>query len=314
VDTAVSDAPRPKPQAYTYVRSAISSYLSHGMTDRAAALTYFGVLSLFPGLLASISLLTLFGKQDLSRRAADYLLKNGVDPTTAQAVNNALDKMIQTSAGQAGITLVISLALALNGASAAFGAAGRALNVVHGVEEDRGIVRRKLSQLGWTLVVMALLLVTIVALFLGGGIADDLFGSIGLGHTAADIWSYARWPLALGAAVVAFGIVYAFAPDVEPRSLRFITPGSIVAVGLWIVASWLFGIYLSNFSSYGAAYGTFGAAIALLLWAYITSNAFLFGAELNKVIERTRAAGEGGPPFLTPPPGSATAAAPRGAP
>jgi membrane protein len=295
VDTAVSDAPRPKPQAYTYVRSAISSYLSHGMTDRAAALTYFGVLSLFPGLLASISLLTLFGKQDLSRRAADYLLKNGVDQTTAQAVNNALDNMIQTSSGKAGASLFIGLALAVNGASAAFGAAGRALNVVYGVEEDRGVVRRKLGQLGWTLVVMALILLAIVSLFLGGGVADDLFGSIGLGQTAADIWSYARWPVALGAAVVAFEVVYAYAPDLEPRSLRLATPGSLAAVALWIVASWLFGIYLSNFSSYGAAYGAFGAAIALLLWAYITSNAFLFGAELNKMIERARAAARTAP-------------------
>jgi membrane protein len=311
VATAVTDAPGPS--AYQHVRSAISAFMSHDMTDRAASLTYFGILSLFPGALTMISLLTFFGEQDLSRRAADYLLDNGVDATTAEAVNNALDNMIRTSGGAAGVTLVIGLVLALNGASAAFGAAGRALNVVHGVAEDRGIVHRKLSQLGWTLTVVALFFVTMIAAFLGGGVADDLFGTIGLGGTAADVWRYARLPLALAAIVVAFGIVYAFAPDVEPRTLRFITPGSLVAVGLWLLTSLLFSVYLSNFSNYGAAYGTFGAAIALLLWLYITSNAFLFGAELNKTIERSRSAGRGGPPFVTPPPGSPTAAAPPAA-
>lgn len=307
--TAVSDAPGPT--AYQHVRNAVSAYMSHDMTDRAASLTYFGILSLFPGALTIISLLTFFGEQDLSREAADYLLRNGVDQTTAEAVNNALDNMIRTSGGAAGVTLAIGLGLALNGASAAFGAAGRALNVVHGVAEDRGIVHRKLTQLGWTLVVVALFFVTIVAVFLGGVIADDLLGTIGLGDTGADVWGYARLPLALAAIVVAFGVVYAYAPDVEPRALRFITPGSLVAVGSWLLASWLFSIYLSNFSSYGAAYGTFGAAIALLLWLYITSNAFLFGAELNKTIERSRSAGRGGPPFVTPPPGSPTAEEPR---
>jgi membrane protein len=307
VATKVSDAPTPT--AYQHVRRAISAHLAHDMTDRAASLTYFGMLSLFPGMLTLISLLTFFGQQDLSRRAADYLLKNGVDPTTAQAVNNALDNMISTSSGAAGLTLVIGLALSLNGASAAFGAAGRALNVVHGVAEDRGIVRRKLSQLGWTLVVVALLFVTIVAIFLGGGIADDLFGTIGLGDTGATIWSYIRLPLALLTVVLAFAIVYTYAPDVEPRSLRVASHGAFAAVGLWLLASLLFSVYLSHFSSYGAAYGTFGAAIALLLWLYITANAFLFGAELDKTIERSRAAGRGGPPFLTPPPGSPTAEA-----
>ncbi len=301
------------PTAYHHVRSAIDAFMSHDMTDRAASLTYFGILSLFPGALTIISLLTFFGEADLSRRAADYLLDRGVDQTTAEAVNNALDNMIRTSSGAAGVTLVIGLVLALNGASAAFGAAGRALNVVHGVAEDRGIVHRRLTQLGWTVTVVLLFFFTTVAAFLGGDVANDLFGTIGLGDTAADVWRVARLPLALGAIVVAFGLVYAYAPDVEPRALRFITPGSMVAVGLWLLTSWLFSIYLSNFSKYGAAYGTFGAAIALLLWLYITSNAFLFGAELNKTIERSRTAGRGGPPFVTPPPGSPKAAERRAA-
>lgn len=299
------------PRARDHLLRAFSTYRSHQMTDRAASLTYFGMLSLFPGVLVLVSLLTLMQQEDLATRAADYLLRQGADPTTASAVHDALESMIRKSGGTAGLTLVLGILLALNGASSSFGAAGRALNVVHGIGEDRGFVKRKAVDLAWTLAVVFLMLLTIVAVFLGGQIADDLLGTLGLGDTGAAIWSIVRWPLALLAIALAFAIVYAFAPDVEPRRLRPLTPGALFAVGAWLVASFGFSIYLSHFSSYGAAYGAFGAAIVLLLWIYIACNAFLFGAELDVTIARSRMAGRGGPPPVTPPPGSPTASARR---
>jgi membrane protein len=168
-----------------------------------------------------------------------------------------------------------------------------------------------------TLVIVVLLLVVIVALFLGGGIADDLLGSIGLGEAGKTVWSIARWPLALAAAMVAYALIYGFAPDLEPRRLRWISPGAFAGVAIWILASLGFAVYIQNFSSYGAAYGAAGGALVLLLWLWLSSCAFLFGAELNAEIERTETAGRGGPPFPTPPPSPADAApdavAPRSA-
>jgi membrane protein len=281
---------------------AFNTFRSHNMTDHAASLTYFAMMSLFPALLMAISLLGLFGQASIASDFANYVARKGADPATAQTVHNALAKLTEKSGGAVGVAFVVATLLALNGASGAYGAAGRALNVVHGVDEDRSFVRRKLTDVAATLVVLVLFLVVLVALFLGGGIADDLFGTIGLGDTAAAVWSIARWPVALLAALVAYALVYAFAPDVEPRTLRWISPGAATGVAIWIVGSVLFGVYIKNFSSYGAAYGAFGAAIVLLLWLYLTSNAFLFGAELNKAIERRTAAGRGGPPFVTPPP------------
>jgi membrane protein len=199
------------------------------------------------------------------------------------------------------IALFISILIALNGASGGFGAAGRALNRVYAVDEDRGFVRRKLTDLGMTLIVVVLLLVVVVALFLGGGIARDLFGTVGLGGTAAAVWSVARWPLALGAALVVYALIYAFAPDIEPRRLRWLSPGAIAGVAIWILASVGFGLYVKHFSSYGAAYGAAGAAIVLLLWLWLSSCAFLLGAELNAELERQERAGRGGPPFPTTP-------------
>jgi membrane protein len=194
--------------------------------------------------------------------------------------------MISASRGALGATLVVSVLLALNGASGAFGAAGRALNVVYEAKDDRGFVRRKLTDLAATLVVIVLFAIVLAAIFLGGQIAHDLFAKIGLGDTAASIWSYARWPVAVVAAMLAYGLVYRVAPDIRPPPARWITPGAIVGVVLWIVLSAGFAIYIRNFSTYGAAYGAFGAAIVLLLWLYLSANAFLFGAELNAELER----------------------------
>jgi membrane protein len=265
---------------------AVKSFLEHHMSDRAATLTYFAMMSLFPALLVGVTLLGLVGQQGLVTDATNYLVDHGVDGETANVVRRVLQNMVNASGGTLGATLLISVLLALNGASGAFGASGRALNVVYGVEESRGMVRRKLTDLATTLVVIVLFAVVLASIFLGGQIADDLFGKIGLGSTAATIWSYARWPVALAAATVAYGIVYGLAPDVEPRKIRWITPGAVVGVVLWIVLSLGFSIYVRNFSSYGAVYGAFAAAIVLLLWLYLSANAFLFGAELNAELER----------------------------
>ena len=263
------------------------SFLAHHMTDRAATLTYYAMMSLFPALLVGVTLLGLVGQQGLVTDATNYLLDHGVDPSTANVVRRALQNLVNTSGGALGVTLVISVALGLNGASGAFGASGRALNVVYGAEESRGMVRRKLIDVAATLAVIVLFAVVLAAVFLGGQLAHDLFGKIGLGSTAASIWSYARWPVALVAATVAYGVVYGMAPDIEPRKVRWLTPGAVVGVVLWIALSLGFSIYVRNFSSYGAAYGAFGAAIVLLLWLYLSANAFLFGAELNAELERS---------------------------
>ena len=147
-----------------------------------------------------------------------------------------------------------------------------------------------------TLVVIVLFAIVLIALFLGGKIADDLLGKIGLGSTAKAVWSIARWPVAVVAAMVGYALVYAVAPNVVPRRYRWITPGAAFGVVLWIVLSVAFAVYIKNFSTYGAAYGAFGAAIVLLLWMYLSANAFLFGAEVNAELERAERAGGSAPP------------------
>jgi membrane protein len=283
-------------------KRAFDGFRRHQMMDVAASLTYYAMMSLFPAIVVGTSLFSLIGDRQTVANAVDYFARQGADQATQVAIRSAMDNIVKASGGAVSVALVLSVLVALNGASGAFAASGRALNRIYGVEEDRGFVRRKIVDVAMTLMIVALLLVCVAALFLGGGVAEDLLGTIGLGHSAAVVWSIARWPLALAIMLVVYALIYAFAPDLEPRRLRWISPGAVAGVMIWIVASIGFGIYIKNFSSYGAAYGAAGGAIVLLLWLWLSSCAFLLGAELNAEIERDARAGRGGPPPPSPPP------------
>jgi membrane protein len=260
------------------------------MTDSAAALTYYSLMSLFPALLVALAVLGVFGQESLIGNTADYLKTAGAPDDTVNAVTSALQSA-QEQKGAARTALVLGLALSLYSASGAFGAAGRALNRVWRVEEGRGLVRRKAGALVWTLVVLLLVLITFVLIFLGGGLASDVLGWFGLGETAADVWRIVRWPAALASAMLVYAVVYYAAPNVEVRRFRWITPGAVFGVVTWIVASALFFVYVSNFSSYSATYGAFAAAVILLVWLWLTNVVLLFGAELNAAIDVRRSPG-----------------------
>jgi membrane protein len=272
------------------LKRAFQRFQRDQVTDHAAALTYYSLLSLFPALLFGVAVLGVFGQQALIAQAADYLKQVGAPRETVDAVTKALQSAIDMR--KTAITaLAIGLGTSLYGASGAFGAVGRALNHIWRNDEGRGFVRRKLQDLLWTLVVVALVLVTFVLIFLGGGLAEDALGKIGLGQGVAQVWQYVRWPGALLSAMTIYAIVYYAAPNVRIRTWRFITPGSVFGVLLWIVASAGFFLYVSGFSNYGATYGAFSAVVVLLVWLWLTNTVLLFGAELNYVVDVRRIPG-----------------------
>lgn len=269
------------------LKAAFQRFQADQMSDHAAALTYYSLMSLFPALLVAVAVLGVFGQESLIADTADYLKTAGAPPETVDAVTSALDSA-QSQRSTAITALVLGLVLALNGASGAFGAVGRALNQAWRVDEGRGFVRRKANDLLWTLVVLVLALITFVLLFLGGGLASDVLGLLGLGETAADIWRIVRWPAALASTMLIYAILYFAAPNVEVRRFRWITPGAVFGVVTWILASALFFVYVSNFSSYSATYGAFAAVVILLVWLWLTNVVLLFGAELNAAIDLRR--------------------------
>jgi membrane protein len=272
-------------------KRAFQRFQKDVVTDYAAALTYYSLLSLFPMLLFCAALLGVLGQEALISQAASYLKDAGAPASTVDAVTSALASA-QRQRGTAWVALIIGLGTSLYGASGAFGAAGRALNHIFRVEAGRGFVKNKLHSLLWTLIVAALGLITFVLVFLGGGLATDVLGKIGLtGDLASTTWRWARWPAAVVVAMTIYAIVYYAAPNVEVPRFRWITPGAVFGVLLWIVASFGFFVYVSNFSSYSATYGAFAGAIVLLIWLWLTNVAMLFGAELNAVVDLRRTPG-----------------------
>jgi membrane protein len=286
------------------VKRTFQKFQADEMTDHAAALTYYVMMSLFPALLVGVSLLGLLGDPSLVTDAVRYARQHGAPHEVAGALQASLSSTIEHAGGAVSATLALGVVVAIYGASGAFGGAGRALNVVYGARETRGFVRHKLMDIAWTLVVIVLALVALFSVFLGSGLAHDLFGVIGLGNTAVSIWHYARWFVAIAAVLLIYAIAYAFAPNIEPRRLRWITPGATAGVLVWIVASAGFFFYVSNFGKYSATYGAFAGAVILLLWLYLSNLAFLFGAELNAELERERrpASAHPPPPRPQPPP------------
>lgn len=268
------------------LKRAFKKFQADEMVDRAASLTYYMMMSLFPMLLVGVSLLGLLGDRSLVARAVGYAQDNGAPAEVTDALEALLTKTVTATGGAVSGALVLGLAVALYGAAGAFGAAGRALNSIYGVEETRNFAKHKLADIGYTIVLVALALVALVCVFLGGGLANDLFGVIGLGDSAAAAWRVVRWPVAVGAVLAIYSLIFAAAPDIAARRRRIVSPGGLVGVAAWIVASVGFFFYVSNFGRYGATYGAFAGAVILLLWLYVSSLAFLFGAELNSIVDR----------------------------
>ena len=268
--------------AVAVVREAFSRFRADDMTDSAAALTYYALLSLFPALLVGASLFGLLGQSHAIDDITRYLTRHGADSSMVDAVRSSL-RTAQSSRGGAGLGLIVGVALSIYGASGAFAAAGRALNRVMRVDEKRGMVRRKALDLACTLVVIVLAVVALLLVFLGGNVARQLFGQLGLGATAADVWNVVRWPAAVVVAMAAFAFVYWTAPDRRGAEFHLISAGAAVAVAIWLAASAGFFLYVSNFGSYNATYGAFAGAVILLVWLWLTNVALLFGAEIDAV-------------------------------
>jgi membrane protein len=269
-------------------KRSVKAFYDDQMTHHAAALTYYVLMSLFPAGLLAVSLLGLLGQYPGTYDAIVGYLRDVAPASVVDPLNRALQQAFR-SKGTAATAFVLSIPLALYGTTGALEACRRALNVVFELSgEGRGFLRRKLIDAGSTFVLMALVLASLVLVFVGGRFAADLFGFIGLGDTGARIWSVVRWPGALFAAMLAFAFVYYVTPDVRQRGFRWVTPGAVVGVLLWLAATLGFSLYVSNVADVGAVYGAFAGAILLVTWLWMTSVALLFGAELNAEIEREK--------------------------
>ena len=269
------------------------------LTHHAAALTYYVLMSLFPAALLGLSLLGLLGEYPRTSDAIHNYLQDVAPASLIDPLDRSLRKAF-LSKDTATTTLVVSIALTLYGTTGALEAARRALNVVFELNgSGRSFLRRKAIDILSTFVLLVLVLSSLVLVFVGGGFAEDLLGFLGLGQTVSDVWNVARWPGAFLAATLAFAYTYYVIPDVKQRAFHWLTPGALVGVTLWLLASYAFSAYVSKVADVGAIYGTFAGAILLVAWLWLTNVALLFGAELNAEIERAKQLAEGVPQGVT---------------
>ncbi len=281
--------------AVPVIKRTLVSFYDDQMTQHAAALTYYSLMSLFPAILLGLSLLGLLGEYPRTYNAIINYLRDVVPHSALVPLDSSLRQALQHK-GSAVTAFAVSIALTLYGTTGVLEAARRALNVVFELEGGgRSFLRRKSTDIVFTFVLMGLVLASLIMLFIGGRFAEDLFGFIGLGPTAASIWSVARWPGALAVTMLIFALIYYVTPDVKQRSFRWVTPGAFVGVLIWLAASVGFSAYISRVANVGALYGAFAGAIVLVAWLWLTNVALLFGAELDAEIERHKELGEGVP-------------------
>jgi membrane protein len=263
-------------------RTALSFY-DDQMTHHAAALTYYGLMSLFPAALLFVSLLGLLGQYPDTYNAIVSYLRDIVPAETLGAVDHSLRTAIEHKSNAA-TGVAIGVVTALYGITGVLEALRRALNVAFRVDQGRSFFRRKARDIASAFILIGLVLITLSLVFVGGALARHLFGADG-----AHAWDIVRWPLAVVVAMFAFAYVYYVTPDLKQRQFRLMTPGAAVAVAGWVAISWGFSQYLSRFNQVNAIYGTFAGAIILVIYLWLTNVVLLFGAELNWALSRGKA-------------------------
>jgi membrane protein len=282
----------PKRKWVAVLKRSVREFKHDDVTDRAAALTYFGVLALFPAMLVVVAVLGLLGKSTTNELLSNIsqLAPGGVHDFLKSVVTQ-----VQGRSGAAGLAGIVGLLIALWSASAYVAAFMRASNAIYDVDEGRPIWVTAPVRVITTLALVVMLLVSAAIVVLTGPIAQKVGDAVGLGNTAVLAWDIAKWPVLLLLVSFMIALLYYVSPNLQQPRFRWITPGGLVAVVIWLLASGLFAVYVSFSGSYNKTYGSLATVIVFLVWLWITNIAILFGAEFNAEMQRQRAI-EGGLP------------------
>ncbi len=268
------------------LRRSVRGALADGATDVAASLAYYAFLAVPAVGLVTVGLFTVLAGEDTVNGLIDRL--DGVIPDEATALlDDSLTRALDNQTG--GIALIlVGVVLAVWTATSAMGALMRGLNRIHGLKETRTYARRRLIallMLGWVLLALALMLALLV---LGPVLSEWVGDALDAESAVSWIWWIVEWPILLGGLFVTFGAVLYLGPNTEPRRLRLVTPGAVVAITIWLVASGGFAMYVDRFGSYNKVWGSLAGVIIVLTWLWLSSLALVLGAEVNKEAERAR--------------------------
>jgi membrane protein len=276
-----------RPNLLATVKRTFTEFSEDNMTDWAAALTYYGLLSLFPALIALVSIIGLVADPATITKQVTQIVTQLGPASAAQTFAGPI-KSITANKSAAGILLIVSLAASLWSASGYVGAFMRASNIIYETPEGRPIWKLRPLQILVTLVMIILLAVIALALVLSGPLVKIVADPIGVGATAQDVWNYGKWPVLILLVITMFSVLYYAAPNVKLRGFKWVTPGVVLALVVWLIASVAFAFYVANFGSYDKTYGTLGGFVVFLMWMWITNVSLLLGMELNAERERAK--------------------------
>jgi YihY family inner membrane protein len=267
------------------VKRTLAEFKRDNLPDRAAALTYYSVLSIFPAILVVVSLVGLAGKS-----ASQSLITNAgkLAPGSVRQILTAAIRQLQHGQSAAGVVALVSLAVAIWSASGYVAAFMRASNAIYDVPEGRPGWKTVPIRLAVTIVTLVLLSVSAVMVVVTGSLAGRAGQVLGAGSTAVTVWNIAKWPVLLVIVGFLFSLLYWASPNAK-QGFRWVSPGGILAIVVWVIASAAFALYVANFGSYNKTYGTLAGLIIFLVWLWISNSAILLGAELNAELERGRA-------------------------
>jgi membrane protein len=274
-------------RSWLYVlRKTAREFTSDQCTDIAASLTYYAVLSIFPAFIALISVLGVIGN---GKQVVDGLLEvlSSVAPESAlDVLRGPLEGFAESPA--AGFALVSGIVLAIWSASGYVGAFSRAMNRIYEIDEGRPVWKLKPVQLLVTIIGLALILVVVLLLVVSGPVADSVGALFGAGDAFTAVWDIAKWPVIAAILVFLLAVLYYMTPNAKQPKFRWMSMGALLALIALVVASALFGLYVTNFSNYAKNYGSLAGVVVFLLWLWIANLALLFGAEFDAELERGR--------------------------
>jgi membrane protein len=275
-----------KPSWKYIAKKTFREFTKDKCPDLAAALTYYSVLSIFPALLALVSMLGIFGDAQKTTNSLLDIVQGFAPGDTVKTLRPVIEDL--TGSPAAGFTLILGILTALWSASGYVGAFGRALNRVYEVDEGRPFLKLRGTMLGVTIVNLLIVVVLAAMLVLSGPIAEKVGNLIGLGGAFVAVWNIAKWPVMLALIIVAIAILFYATPNVKQPKFRWMSMGSAISLVVFLLASLAFGFYVANFSSYNKTYGAIGGVIIALLWLWILNMSLLFGAEFDAETERGR--------------------------
>ncbi|MFG3436662.1 YihY/virulence factor BrkB family protein [Nonomuraea sp. NPDC047897] len=287
----------PRRAWWSVAKRTLAEFRDDRVPDLAAALTYYAVLSIFPAMIVLVSLFGLLGQDDTAMLIGHLAV---LAPAEVRDLLTQGLAGVQRSSGSAGLLAIVGLAVALWSASGYIGAFIRAGNEIYDIEEGRPFWKTTPLKLGLTILVTVLLAVGAIAVTLTGRLADLAGRALGLGGAVVTAWNVLKWPVLALIAAGLIMVLYWAAPNVRQPGMRWITPGGLLAVALWVIVSAGFALYVSQFGSYNKTYGTLAAVVVFLIWLWLSNMALLFGAELDAELVRERAIAEGKPPESEP--------------